>query len=151
MQPAFTVPVRVVFRDVDSLGHVNNAVYFTYLETVRIRHLMKLTGRRSLWEFGIILARATCNYRSPASFDETLTVSLWPTAIGRSSWTYQYEVREKRTGRLVADAETVQVAYDYRRGASIPLPQTLRRQLEKLMTVTRRRASDKSTEPLSVT
>lgn len=137
MKPAFTMPVRVIFRDVDSLGHVNNAVYFTYLETARIRHLIKLTERKSVRDFGIILARAACNYRSPASFNETLIVSLRPSAIGKSSWTYQYEIREKRTGRLVADAETVQVAYDYRRANSIPIPKALRRKLERLLDETR--------------
>lgn len=133
MRAAFSMPIRVTFRDLDALGHVNNAVYFTYLETARITHLLKLMGKQSLRELGVIVAHASCNFRSPASFGETLIVSLRPTAIGETSWTYEYEIVEKKTGRLVADAKTVQVMYDYSHGKKMKIPARLRRKLKALV------------------
>ncbi|HWX25489.1 MAG TPA: acyl-CoA thioesterase, partial [Vicinamibacteria bacterium] len=45
---AFSCEVEVRFRDLDALGHVNNAVYLTYLESARIAYWMALTGNRAI-------------------------------------------------------------------------------------------------------
>lgn len=41
----FEVTIEVAFRDIDALGHVNNAVFFSYMETVRIKYVMQLDVR----------------------------------------------------------------------------------------------------------
>ncbi len=128
----FSVEIKVWFRDIDVLGHVNNATYFTYMETARIEYLSNLLGIKSPSEMRIIVARASCNFRSPASFGETLVVSCKPFKVGNRSWTYVYEIREKESGRLVADGETVQVMYDYRKRKSTQIPDYLRSKLMKL-------------------
>lgn len=132
MSDTFSVEIKVWFRDIDVLGHVNNATYFTYMETARIEYLSKLLGVKSPTEMGVIMARADCNFRSPASFGETLVVSCKPSKVGTSSWTYVYEIREKDSGRLIADGETVQVMYDYQRRRSMQIPEHLRNKLMKL-------------------
>ena len=63
---AYNHSIEVIFRDIDSFGHVNNAVYFTYLETVRTKYFQELKTRSGIDEMDMIVAQATCDYKSPA-------------------------------------------------------------------------------------
>ncbi len=127
---AHETELKVRFRDVDAMGHVNNAVYFSFMEQARTEYYMKMTGKRRLGEFEMILASATCNFRSAVTWGETVVVRVWPTRIGKSSFTLQYELRVKEGRRLVADGESVQVAYDYRTRKSRPIPPPFRKAIE---------------------
>lgn len=118
------IPVR--FRDMDALGHVNNAVYVTYLEIARIGYYRQLTGRSNP-EIGMIIARIECDYRSPAFLGETVLVACGTTALGNSSTTMAYRLTDEASGRLIAEGKSVQVAYDYEANRPVPLPDELRR------------------------
>jgi len=123
----YTHRLAVRFRDCDPMGHVNNAVYLTYLEQARLHLWMErwqVDPRRA--GEGIILARAELDFRSPAVYGETLEVRLRVGAIGRSSFNYEYEVIEAGAGRLVLSARTVLVWYDYGAGRSVPIPDPIR-------------------------
>ncbi len=117
----FVVPVEVRFRDLDLLGHVNNAVIITYLETARIRYRMALMETASLADVGLILAEVTCTYRSPAYYGEILEVGVRVSEIGNKSFVMEYRIEEQKTRRLVATARSVQVAYDYEHQQTVPL------------------------------
>ncbi|MEK6810746.1 MAG: thioesterase family protein [Candidatus Thermoplasmatota archaeon] len=127
---AYETEIKTRFRDVDAMGHVNNAVYFSFMEQARTEYYLKIAGKRRLDEFEIILASATCNFRSPISWGETVLVRAWPGRIGESSFLLKYEIRVKEDGRLVADGESVQVAYDYRTKKSRPIPSEFRKAIE---------------------
>ncbi|MFQ5343638.1 MAG: acyl-CoA thioesterase [Anaerolineae bacterium] len=117
----FVVPVEVRFRDLDPLGHVNNAVFVTYLEAARIKYRLHLMETTSLDRLGLILAEMTCSYRSPAHFGEVLEVGVRVSEIGNKSFVMEYRIEERETRRLVATARSVQVAYDYETQQTIPL------------------------------
>ncbi len=121
----FVFPVDVRFRDLDAVGHVNNAVYLTYLESARIEWWLKVSGR-SLADMGMILARAEIDYRSPLSYGESLEVGVRCASLGRSSFVLEFRVEERSSGRLVAEARKVLVHYDYAAGRSLPIPPELR-------------------------
>ena len=121
--PTLLIQHRIVvrFSDCDPLGHVNNAKYSTYLEQARIvlwrtqggfelRSAAQAGGNRGE---GFILARTEINFRSQAHDGDELDVRLSLERFGRTSATYSYEILHVETGRLVADAKTVQVWYDY--------------------------------------
>ena len=127
----------VRFSDCDPLGHVNNAVYLTYLEQARITlwraqagHLWRdrspVEGSRGV---GFILARAEVDFRSEAHDGDELEVRLSLAGFGRTSATYDYEIVHVASGRLVAAAKTVQVWYDYDAGRPVPIPDGTRTQL----------------------
>lgn len=101
------VRLTVRFRDCDPYGHVNNAVYLTYLENSRF----------ALWKAqdvkGVILARAEVDYRAQATYGDELEVRTRLAALGRSSFQYEYEIRDLSTGATVLTAKTVQVHFDY--------------------------------------
>jgi acyl-CoA thioester hydrolase len=121
----FTVTIEVSFRDLDALGHVNNAVYLTYMETARIKYLVELLGLKSLHELPVIMAEATCAYKSPAFFGEQLAVGVGVSRFGAKSFDMAYRIAAGE-GRLVALARTVQVMYDYAAGRTIAVPEDLK-------------------------
>jgi acyl-CoA thioester hydrolase len=104
--------VQVRFSDTDGLGHVNNAVYLSYLESARVDYLRELLGAKKIEELGVIIARVEIDYKSPAFHHETLRVGCRVEEIGGSSIKMDYRVEDKDTGRLVALAKSVLVAYD---------------------------------------
>jgi acyl-CoA thioester hydrolase len=121
-----TVPVEVRFRDTDAMGHVNNACYLTYCEIARAHYWKFLFGTRNYREVGFILASAAIDYRSPGFSGETLLVGIRITSLGRSSFRMEYQIRERDAGRLVAEAESVQVMYDYSQGTKVPISDDVR-------------------------
>jgi acyl-CoA thioester hydrolase len=106
----------VRFRDVDAMGHVNNAVFATYLEQARIEYL-SLNGAQVE---DMILARLEIDFRSPAELGETIEIAVTPTRVGTKSFDLEYVVSS--TGRVLAEAKTVLVAYDYATARSVELP-----------------------------
>jgi acyl-CoA thioester hydrolase len=122
----------VRFRDCDPLGHANNAVYLTYLEQARL-HCW-----RALWGFGepgspvpgVIMARAEIDYRMPARYGQTLEIRIDLAAIGKTSFTYDYEIVDDQS-RPVASARTVQVMYDYATAKPVPIPDEIRQKMLK--------------------
>jgi acyl-CoA thioester hydrolase len=158
MRPIFTHTLEVRFRDCDPMGHVNNAVYLTYLEQARLAHWRQLRGfgarggdedavaashddgvsspaqgsdERVAGLPSVILARVEADFKSPARFGEVLDIRIGLVALGRTSFTYEYEIAD-HAGRLVATARSVQVMYDYQLGRPIPIPDAIRRQFDSL-------------------
>ena len=115
----FTTRERVRFRDCDSMGHVNNAVFSTYLEEARIGVLGGLA------EF--ILARMEIDFRSELRAGEEVEIGTRCPRVGTKSFELEHELRAGK--RVVAHARSVLVAYDYERGESVPVPGELRQRL----------------------
>jgi acyl-CoA thioester hydrolase len=130
MANAFAYSLQVRFRDCDAMGHVNNAVYLTYLEETRFaywRHLWG-AGEPAPGVPGVILARAEIDYRRAARYGDVLTVRMAHEKIGRTSITSLYEIVDA-AGETIANARTVLVAYDYTTGQSVPLSDDVRARL----------------------
>jgi acyl-CoA thioester hydrolase len=122
---AYRHRLSVRFRDCDSMGHVNHAVYFTYFEQCRLTFWRELTGWPSP-HTRVIIARAECDYRAPAHFGDDLEVRLNVGEIGRSSFVLTYEIAAIETARVIALGRTVMVSYDYDAGKAMPLPDATR-------------------------
>jgi acyl-CoA thioester hydrolase len=118
-------PLEVRFRDCDAMGHVNHAVYFTYLEIGRLAYAKELGFRG---EPDYIIAHAECDFRASARTGDRLVVSLAVTSLGRTSFTMEYKITDQ-DGRLVATARTVQVVYDYRTKTPAPIPKEFREKI----------------------
>ncbi|CAN5851315.1 thioesterase family protein [soil metagenome] len=115
--------LQVRFRDIDAFGHVNNAVYFSYVEQARIRYLLDvLTPDVPFDQLQVILARVELDFRSPIAFDDELTVTTRVDRIGRSSVAMSHRMTAGADDRLVGDVRTVLVTYDYEAAAPIPVP-----------------------------
>jgi acyl-CoA thioester hydrolase len=121
----YEIEIEVIFRDVDAMGHVNNAVFFTYMETARIKYITKIFEKTDLLDLPIILVKAECNYHSPALLGEILVAGIGLTRFGRSSFDLAYRIAVK-DGRLIASGHTVQVMYDYHSRSAYPIPDVIR-------------------------
>jgi acyl-CoA thioester hydrolase len=130
----FTVvhELRPRFRDTDAMGHINNAVYITYLEVARQEYWRRLDGSEDYGSVPFILAHVSCDFRSEALMSEVLEIGIRCEWIGAKSFAFRYEVREQETRRLVIEATSVQVCYDYASKRSIAMPERLRAGLERL-------------------
>ena len=126
----FTTDLEIRFRDLDALGHVNNAVYLTYFEIVRTRYWDHLFGLPPPDDWGFVMVRTECNYRSPALLGETIAIAARISALKNSSFTFEYRLTESRSGRLIADGLSVQVCYDRTQGRTTPIPQTMRQRVK---------------------
>jgi acyl-CoA thioester hydrolase len=127
----FTIDVQLRFRDIDGMGHVNNAVYLSYIELARTQFYMKFAGKRTLDEIDFILARVEIDFESQAVWGDQIQVAVWPSRIGTSSFTLSYEIMENRSGRVLARARSVLVSYDYEKKKSKPIPADFRAMLER--------------------
>lgn len=128
----FRHKLEVRFRDCDPMGHVNNAVYLTYLEQARFAHWRAVWGVdfEGLPEDapGVILARVEIDYRRQAKYGDVLEVRISLERIGRTSFSYGYQVVDQDDA-VVAEAKSVQVMYDYTAGRPVPLSDDMKARL----------------------
>lgn len=116
------LPVR--FRDTDTMGHVNNAVYLSYLEQCRIGYFDQRLARKWDWkEFGIILARNEIDYLAPVFLQDRLYADVWVSRIGNSSFDFSYELHTEHDSgtRLVTRARSILVCFDFSTNEKQPL------------------------------
>lgn len=121
----FYYEIRVRFRDVDAMGHVNNAVYFTYMETARSIFFQQFFDIRQPFDIPVILGETSCRYLAPAYFNELLRVGLGVSRFGNKSFGMAYRI-EGQDGRRVATGTSTMVMYDYERGQSVLVPESFR-------------------------
>jgi acyl-CoA thioester hydrolase len=122
----FRYPIDVRFRDLDAIGHVNNAVYLTYFEMARIAYWLHVTHRSQISDLDMILARAEVDYRSPLAFGEAIEVGVGCTSLGRSSFVLELDAHARSDGRLVAECRKTLVYYDFTAGTKKPLTDEIR-------------------------
>jgi acyl-CoA thioester hydrolase len=120
---------EVAFRDLDAFGHVNNAVYLTYIENARIGYARDVLGIESLEGLLLIVAGVKIDFRSRANLSETLEVGARTTRVGTKSFDLEHEIRSQ-DGRLVAEAQTTLVAFDYEGDRTMPIPPEWRERIE---------------------
>jgi acyl-CoA thioester hydrolase len=113
------VPIQVRFRDTDAMGHVNNAVFLTYLEVARTEYWHRVFDIASYNDVDFILARAEIDFLAPIFVQDECTVWIRVNEIGKKSFRFAYEMIAHDV--IVARAETVQVMYDYANSRTKPL------------------------------
>jgi acyl-CoA thioester hydrolase len=123
---------RITYRDLDVLDHLNHAVYFGFMESLRCDYYLKLLGTHDPKALDIIIAEATCRYVAPVTFDQELLGEVTPaTPLGRTSFTLLYRFREPSDSRVYARGRTVVVCYDYAKGEKKEIAPKIREQLSR--------------------
>ncbi len=131
---AHVEPVSVRWGDVDSMGHVNNARYFTYCESARMSYFAAIRLRENAAEekHGPALAAANLNFRRQVRWPAELDVGVRVSEIGRTSFKMEYEIVHRESRERVADGAGVVVWVDYATGRPIPLPEALKAEIRRL-------------------
>jgi len=132
MSEEFIVEIPVQYRDLDPQGHVNNAVYASYLETARVDYLEAMSDIAAE-DISFVIANLEISYERPMTKEDDPTVALWVSHLGDSSCTMEYEIRVD--GTVTATADTTMVHVDPETGRATPLPDDLRARMESSETV----------------
>jgi acyl-CoA thioester hydrolase len=124
---------EVFYHDLDVLGHLNHAVYFPYMETLRCDYYLKTMGSLDPSQLDIILAEASCRYLSPAFYGTVMVGEVAPALpLGRTSFSLLYRFRNPNdTNTVYARGKTVVVCYDYKSNRKKEIPSDRRAQLER--------------------
>ena len=78
--------IAIRWGDMDAMGHVNNTVYFRYMEQARIAWFESLVPRAAAWgEIGIVIVNASCNFKKPLNYPGTVEVKVFAGSPGGSS------------------------------------------------------------------
>jgi acyl-CoA thioester hydrolase len=118
------IPIR--WNDIDAFGHVNNAVYFTYMEIVRFEWIRGVAGALPSGQ-GPVVAHTECNFLRQITFPGEVEMKVFAGTPGRSSVATRYEFR--RVGEpdvLLADGTARLVWIDFAAQKSVPLPGPIR-------------------------
>ncbi len=110
---SFSHPIEVRFRDLDALGHVNNAVMITFLEVARWQWWRGYLAGRPFDEEGFLIARIEVDYRIPILITDQVQVEVRCTRVGTTSFDLGYRVVRGQDGATLAEARTVQVMLDF--------------------------------------
>ena len=128
-----TVPVEVTFRDVDAMGHTNNAVYLTWFECGRIGYWKAMRGSDADYvKVPFVLARTEIDFLAPTFVGQRLTVGARVSRLGERSFNMAYGITRESDGVVVAAGTSVQVMYDYEVRRSMPMPDEFRRTLVRI-------------------
>ena len=108
----------------DAMGHVNNTVYFRYMEQARVTWYEQTFGELSgARDEGIVIVNASCNFLKPLTYPGIVEVRMSFGAATRSSIHSYYEMR--MNDLLYADGAAKIVWIDIRRGKALPLPASI--------------------------
>lgn len=125
----YVVPWDVAFRDLDAIGHVNNAVYLTYFEIARTAYWFALNGGSDPFDIGFIVARAECDFRAQLRM-ERIDLCVRIEEMRNTSLVFAQEVRKADVagdgGHVAASGRVTAVLYDWKQRARIPIADEFR-------------------------
>jgi len=119
------IPIR--WGDMDAMGHVNNTLYFRYLETIRIEWLHSLGTTLKPEGEGFVIVNAFCNFIRQLEYPGDVRARHYVGSVGRSSFdTFVTLERDDEPGVLYATGGATTVWLDFPAKKTLPLPDWLR-------------------------
>jgi acyl-CoA thioester hydrolase len=128
----FYYPMEVRYGDLDPQGHVNNAKHLTYFEQARIAYLIRLglfTKDQSFMEIGVIIADIHITYLEPIYFGQNIKVGVRTAKMGNKSMTWEQNIVDADTDKVLAKGALVIVTYDYETEQTISVPEAWREKI----------------------
>ncbi len=122
--------LRILWGDMDALGHVNNIMYFRYMEQARIGMFETLVPREKRWtEIGMVIVNAACEFRRALTYPGEIEVSVSVEPPGASSLKTLYEIRVKGDAKPYAEGSAVVVFIDPKKQKPVRIPEEIRARL----------------------
>jgi acyl-CoA thioester hydrolase len=126
-KPIHAVRIPIRWGDMDAYGHVNNTVYFRYMEQARVEWLEQAGYACNARQEAPVIVNASCTFLVPLTYPGTVEVRMFAGHVGRSSVATYYEMRVDGADALCAEGAAKVVWMDPATGKSVPLPAALRR------------------------
>ena len=122
----FSIQKRVEWRDIDTMGHVNNAAYMNYCEDISTQ-----VGRDVGWSmqrmmdegFALVMRRFRILYLEPALLDDEVEIKTWFSDLKRATALRHYQLNRVSDGRVLAKARALMVCFDLEKQRLIRVPQ----------------------------
>jgi len=147
------VEIPVAWGEMDSFQHVNNATYFRYFESARVKYVEAINIEKFMHNTGMgpILAGTSAKFLAPLKYPDTISVGIKSLKLESGRILQEYGVWSHETSRLVAKGESMMVFFDYKKGRPCDIPEALRENMLKLepYLAETQKASEKSPEKVS--
>jgi acyl-CoA thioester hydrolase len=118
--------IKIRFRDIDSMGHVNNALYFTYFEEGRKEFLHSVFGIINPQDYNFILAHISCDFLKPIKISDIVFLEIGVGEIGEKHFDFIYKLFKKAVddneSSICAKGRSVQIFFDYKQNTTLPIP-----------------------------
>ena len=128
-------PIQVRFKDVDMMGHINNADYFSYVEIARLNYYDSVVGADTDWhkQHGLIMAHFEVDFRQAAFFDDKISVYTRCSKLGTKSFDLEWKIIKEASHNeeILAEGKTIVACYDYNTGKTIEIPPERRKLIEE--------------------
>lgn len=116
--------IHLRFIDFDMMGHVNNSIYFTYLEIARSKYWEEIIK----WDWkktGIVIAHAELDYILPIVMNDKIAIHVKTSRIGNTSFDLEYQIVKLKGSEEVicSKGKTVCIAVDYTTGKPTAIPE----------------------------
>jgi len=124
--------INIRFRDIDSMEHVNNAVYLTYFEEGRKEFIHSLFGIVNPEDYNFILAHISCDFLKPIKISDNVFLEIWVGEIGKKRFDFLYKLKKKGIddeSSTCAKGRSVQVYFDYKQNKTLPIPEHILKKL----------------------
>ncbi len=128
----FKIPIQIRFKDIDLMGHVNNAVYFSYFEVGRLRFFKDVLNAKGIEDFSFILAKTEADFYSPITIEaDNVFLKIWAGEFGKKSFKFFYEIVNENESVKYAAGTSVQVFFDYKKNITIPIPESFKEKIKE--------------------
>lgn len=117
----------VAWGDMDALGHVNNVMYYRYIESARIHYMDQI--RMMQQSFSTVVASNQCKYMRPAFYPDTLKIGVRVEEIRNSAFRMHYLLWSEQQQAVVASAEAIMVCVNSESMQKMPLPESIRQRI----------------------
>jgi acyl-CoA thioester hydrolase len=129
------IPIQLRFKDLDKLGHVNNANYLSYFELARVNYFRAVMGEKRLdWSNeGVIMANVQMTFKQPILLEDEIFVYVWVSRFGTKSFDMSCSIVRSVNGQEteVATGMTVLVCMNYQTNQTIEIPALWRQKMEE--------------------
>lgn len=126
------IPLQMRFIDIDMLGHLNNSVYFTFMDLAKTRYFQAVLGDNlDFGRFGVVIVNVNCDFCVPTFFDDEIECDTAVTAIGEKSLTLEQRVFSPSDGVVRCRCRTIMSGFDGKTLKSVPIADEWREAIEK--------------------
>lgn len=126
---------EIRFADLDTMGHVNNAVYLSYFEQARIHFFRNYFGLKWDWRtHGILVARNEIDYKVSILLKDKVRIYVGCKHMGSKSFTLDYRITVEREGQeiVASTGASVLVSFNHADGQTAPVPEEWREVLSNI-------------------
>jgi len=124
---------NVVWGEMDAFAHVNNVVYFRYFENARLEYFHRLgwPGGRPQG-VGPILAATSARFKKPLEWPDRIAIGGRVSKVEADRFHMEHEILSEQWGGIVTEGTSLIVTFDYSTNKKAPVPDAIRRAIEKL-------------------